>query len=101
MQARSELMKFAVNESNQLAALSGTVNAAKAKEYMRQALEHGLKTVAGKEKVRSVVACTSYVMHPASEQHALTRRRLFWSRFLFVERGRGQGLGCALLALLS
>lgn len=47
MQARSELMKFAVNESNKL----GAVNTAKAKEHMRQAYEYGLKTIKGKRKV--------------------------------------------------
>ena len=51
MQARSELMKLSVSESNQLAGLSGAGHAIKAKEHMRQALEYGLKTVAGKEKV--------------------------------------------------
>jgi hypothetical protein len=47
VQARSELMKYAVNESNKL----GSVNTVKAKEHMRQAFEYGLKTVRGKEQV--------------------------------------------------
>lgn len=51
MQARSELMKFAVNESNKL----GGVNTTKAKALMLQSLEYGLKTIEGKEKVLLVV----------------------------------------------
>lgn len=58
MQARSELMKFAVNESNKL----GVENTTKAKEHMRQACEYGLKTISGKEQVLPVATCARDVM---------------------------------------
>ena len=47
MQARSELMKWHVNESNKL----GAAQAVSAKVHMRKALEYGSLTIDGKEQV--------------------------------------------------